>query len=173
MPFALFNSSNTFKGQLPEETTVLVVRKHWITLAMPLFLILVVALIPLVPLAVYPFIALTTYSSLYWFLSSAFWMFLWNLLFFNLMIYSLNTLVITNKRVIETKQIGFFKYNTNEFQKDKIQDVSVKITGILASLLNFGDLEIQTAGAENKFNFTNFPDPEKIKMKILNRVFRH
>ena len=164
MPFPLFTSGNTFKGQLPGETTVLVSRKHWITLAMPLFLIIVAALIPL---AAYSFIALTTYSRLYWFLSSAFWLFLWNLFFFNLMIYSLNTLVVTNRRVIETRQLGFFKYSASEFQKDKIQDVSVKITGILASLLNFGNLEIQTAGTENKFNFTNFPDPEKIKEIIL------
>jgi len=168
MPFPLFTSGNTFKGQLPGETTVLIVRKHWITLVTPLFLILVIALIPL---AAYPFIALTVwynnYSGLYWFLSSALWMFLWNLLFFNLMIYSLNTLVITNKRVVETRQLGFFKYSANEFQKDKIQDVSVKIAGILASLLNFGNLEIQTAGTENKFNFTCFPDPEKIKQTIL------
>jgi hypothetical protein len=168
MPFPLFTSGNTFKGQLPGETTVLIVRKHWITLVIPLFLILVIILVPLIA---YPFIVLTTwyidYSNLYWFLSSAFWMFLWNLFFFNLMIYSLNTLVVTNKRVIETKQFGFFKYSASEFQKDKIQDVSVKITGILASLLNFGNLEIQTAGTENKFNFTNFPDPEKIKGIIL------
>ena len=168
MPFPLFTSGNTFKGQLPGETTVLIVRKHWITLALPLFLVFIIALIPLV---VYPFITLTSwynnFSDLYWFLSSAFWLFLWNLFFFNLMIYSLNTLVVTNKRVIETKQLGFFKYSASEFQKDKIQDVSVKITGILASLLNFGDLEIQTAGTENKFNFTNFPDPEKIKQIIL------
>lgn len=69
--------------------------------------------------------------------------------------------------MIETKQLGFFRYSASEFQKDKIQDVSVKMTGILASFLNFGDLEIQTAGNQNKFNFTNLPDPEKIKQIIL------
>ena len=166
MPFPLFTSNNTFKGQLSEETTILVIRKHWITLALPLFLVLLTALIPII---IYPLITPTLlYFDFYWFLSSAFWFFLWNLFFFNLMIYSLNTLVITNKRVIETKQLGFFKYSANEFQKDKIQDISVKIIGILPSLLNYGNLEIQTAGSENKFNFTNFPDPEKIKQIILN-----
>ncbi|MBU4350792.1 PH domain-containing protein [Patescibacteria group bacterium] len=164
MPFALFISSNTFKGQLPGETTLLVARKHWLTLALPMFLIIITAL---VPLAVYPFLILGTYANLYWFLASAFWFFLWNLLFFNLMIYSLNTVVVTNKRIIATKQLGFFKYSASEFQKDKIQDVSVKMTGILASFLNFGDLEIQTAGSQNKFNFTNLPNPEKIKQIIL------
>ena len=166
MPFPLFTSNNTFKGQLSEETTILVIRKHWITLALPLFLVLLTALIPII---IYPLITPTLlYFDFYWFLSSAFWFFLWNLFFFNLMIYSLNTLVITNKRVIETKQLGFFKYSANEFQKDKIQDISVKIIGILPSLLNYGNLEIQTAGSENKFNFTNFPDPEKIKQIIQN-----
>jgi len=164
MPFALFTSSNTFKGQLSGETTLLVARKHWLTLALPLFLIIIAALIPL---AIYPFLALGSYTNLYWFLASAFWFFLWNLLFFNLMIYFLNTVVVTNKRVIATKQLGFFKYSTSEFQKDKIQDVSVKITGLLASLFNFGDLEIQTAASQNKFNFTNLPNPEKIKQIIL------
>ncbi len=164
MPFALFISNNTFKGQLPGETTLLVVRKHWITLALPLFLIIIIAISPLV---IYPFLALNSYSSPYWFLASVLWLFLWNLLFFNLMIYFLNTIIVTNKRVIETKQLGFFKYSASEFQKDKIQDISVKMTGILASLLIFGDLEIQTASSQNKFNFTSLPDPEKIKQIIL------
>ena len=41
------------------------------------------------------------------------------------------------------------------------------VFAIIYHLIRFGNLEIQTSGTENKFNFTNFPDPEKIKEIIL------
>lgn len=79
------------------------------------------------------------------------------------MIYTLNTIVITNKRVIKNEQSGFFRYASAELDIAKIQDVSVKVHGILAAILRFGDLEIQTAGTQNKFLFDRLPNPEKIK----------
>ena len=50
---------------------------------------------------------------------------------------------------------------------DKIQDISVKITGPLATFLKYGNLEIQTAGAIPKFYFNQFPEPEEIKKIIM------
>jgi len=86
------------------------------------------------------------------------------------MIYSLNTLVITNKRVVENKQMGFFKNIVNEIKLDKVQDVSVKIYGPLASFLNYGNVEVQSAGAVNKFFFKQFPNPKDIKKIISDSV---
>ena len=83
------------------------------------------------------------------------------------MLYSLNTVVVTNKRVMENQQRGFFKYTLNELERDKIQDISIKIEGVFASFLDYGDIEIQTAGAQNKFYFKKLPQPQKIKEIII------
>lgn len=83
------------------------------------------------------------------------------------MIYLLNTLLITNKRIIENTQAGLFRHTINELSTDKIQDISVQTFGPLAALLGYGNIEIQTAGTQAKFRFTFLPDPQKIKQTIF------
>lgn len=83
------------------------------------------------------------------------------------MIYILTCAIVTNKRVIRIETKGFFKYEQAEAELNKIQDISVKIYGIFAGFLNFGDLEIQTAGTIVKFTFPQLPNPEKIKETIM------
>ncbi len=83
------------------------------------------------------------------------------------MIYFLNTVIVTNKRVIQNKQEGFFHHTSNELELNKIQDISVKILGPLATFLDFGDVEIQSAGAKPKFYLDRLPHPKKIKEVIM------
>lgn len=161
-------SKNSFEGQLPEEKTILVIRKHWIILFASLLIINFLAILPFI---IYFFIRLKTwysiFSSLYWFLVTVYFLILWDFLFYQILIYILTTVVITNKRVIMIRQLGLFKYARNETELNKIQDITIKIFGILPTLLNFGDLEIQTAAAEIKFYFDNLPNPQKIKTAIM------
>ena len=146
----------------------MVVRRHWIVLVEPMAIFFIFAVLPwgayllIGSMSWYP-----VFSSFFRFLAAGYLLILWNLLFYNIVIYLLNTVVVTNKRVIENQQKGFFKYTTNELERDKIQDVSVKIYGPLASLLNYGDIEIQTAGTINKFYFYYIPRPQKIKEIIV------
>jgi len=168
MPSRILNSTNSFRGQSAGEQTLLVARRHWIVLFGPIFVLIIAGLIPCV---IYHYINQTNWYNqwldLFWFLMAVYYFFLWDVLFYNLMIYALNTIVITNKRVIKNEQNGFFKYQAAELEIAKIQDVSVKVHGILAAIFHFGDLEIQTAGTQNKFYFDRVPNPEKIKALIM------
>ncbi|MFA5392169.1 MAG: PH domain-containing protein [Candidatus Paceibacterota bacterium] len=169
----LSKSNNSFREQLPEENTILVTRKHWIILLIPMLFILLMAIAP--SIIYHYFLQPSSWFNnnlnlLFRFLTVAYFLILWNIAFYNIMIYSLNTLVITNKRVIENKQMGFFINIVNEIKLDKVQDVSIKIYGALASFLNYGDIEVQSAGAVNKFFFKQFPNPEKIKNIILDSI---
>ena len=161
-------SKNSFEGQLPGEETILLARKHWFYLFTPL---LIISLLALSPLAVYFLVNLFSWyskiSSLFWFLTSLSFLILWNLAFYHIMLYSLNTVILTNKRIIENKQGGFFRHTVNEIELNRIQDVSIKVFGPLAEFLSFGDIEIQSAGAIPKFYFTQLPEPEKLKNIIL------
>jgi membrane protein YdbS with pleckstrin-like domain len=157
-------SKNSFEGQLPDEKVVFLTRKHWFTIFVPLFFAFILAVLPF---ALYFSInSLDFYSvapSVYWFFVSVYFLILWNMTFYSIMIYFLNTLIVTNKRIIENKQKGFFKHTVNELEIDKIQDISVKVFGPLAEFLGFGNIEVQSAGAQAKFFFNQMPDPEKIK----------
>jgi len=161
-------SKNSFEGQLPEEETILLTRKHWLILLFPLASIIFTAIIILGIYFVinsaswYPMI-----SSLYFFLISVSLLVLWTLGFYSIMIYDLNTVIVTNKRIIQNKQKGLFKHSINELELEKIQDISVSISGPLEELLHFGSIEVQSAGAKNKFHFHQLPCPEEIKDKII------
>jgi uncharacterized membrane protein YdbT with pleckstrin-like domain len=171
MPFALTVSANSFKGQLPEEKTVLVTRKHWFVLFFPFWAFIFLAFLPFV---IYFFINNFGWyhylSSLFWFLVMIYFLFLWIGLFYNLMIYILTVAIITNKRLIRIETKGFFKYERAEAELNKIQDISVKIYGIFAGFLNFGDLEVQTAGTIVKFIFPQLPNPQEIKEIIVHQI---
>lgn len=81
--------------------------------------------------------------------------------------YLLNTWIVTDERVIFNKQEGYFRRSVAEFNISKIQDIQVSARGPIATFLNFGDLEAQTAGAQNKFLFKNIPNPLKVKDAIM------
>ena len=167
---AIFSSNNTFRGEGPGEKTLLLTRKHRLNLWGPLYVIIGSSLIPLVLYLLvksadwYPLIA-----PLYTFLVSVFFLFLWNMAFYFLTIYFLNALVVTNKRVIEYEQNGFFNYTSNELEIEKIQDISVRRRGSLSYFLDFGEIEIQSggAGAEKEILVTLVPKPDEIKEVIM------
>lgn len=157
-------SHNTFEYQLPNEKIIRVVRRHWFYLLAPMALIAVSAILPMAAGLLLSFWdGLGEIAGVFWFVAGLYYLFLWNALFFNIMIYLLNTVIITDKRVIENIQSGLYKHAVNELPLDKIQDVTVRVHGMLASFLDFGNIEIQSAGAKTKFTFTCLPNPKDIK----------
>ena len=87
--------------------------------------------------------------------------------------YYLDVLVITQKRIIDINQKGFFKRDVSTLNMDKIEDITILVEGILHTLLNFGTIKIQTAGAEEEFIVDDMPDPNKIKLVIYELQHKH
>lgn len=166
---SIFNfSNNTFKGQIQGENTKLVTRKHWIFLFGPLFLVFVsIVIILTVYFLINNLAWYNKISYLYWFLSTLSLLILWNLAFHHIMIYSLNTVIVTDKRIVENEQRGLFSHHTTEIELDKIQDISAEILGPAAQFLGYGNIEIQSAGSVNKLIFYGFPEPRKIKELVM------
>jgi uncharacterized membrane protein YdbT with pleckstrin-like domain len=81
--------------------------------------------------------------------------------------YYLDTWVITNKRIVDIEQKGFFRRHTGSFRMERIQDVTIEINGILATLLRFGDIHVQTAGESREFVIKGIPKPKRLKEEIL------
>lgn len=92
---------------------------------------------------------------------------MWQTFFRGLMDYYLDTWIITDHRIIDIHQIGLFKRDISELRYSKIQDISVKVDGFWATMLNYGDVIIQTAGAVNEFKFYQIPKPNQVKDRVL------
>ena len=80
--------------------------------------------------------------------------------------YYLDVWIITNKRIIDVEQQGLFKREISFLHMDKIQDVTFKVDGVLATMLNYGNLAVQTAGAEGDFPISGVPNPAVIQDKL-------
>jgi|SRR3989344_1884095 len=87
--------------------------------------------------------------------------------------YYLDVLIVTEKRVIYVEQKGFFSREAATLRLDKIQDISVSVSGILATFFNFGTLKIQSAGEAPEFIIRDIPEPNKVKTTIFDLYGKH
>jgi membrane protein YdbS with pleckstrin-like domain len=167
--FSLFtNTQYTFEGEYPYERVVALLFRHWFVLFIK---VLAYVLLFLIPPAIYLFGGsfLSEYSlgSLFALLITVYYMAWWYGIFYAIAMYLLDTWIITNHRVIDSEQHGFFNRTVAELTLSKIQDVGTRVEGPLATWLKFGNLDIQTAGTNPKFSFKQTPDPVKVKDLLM------
>ncbi len=82
-------------------------------------------------------------------------------------VYRLSYLVVTDKNLIQVTQGGLFTRHVARFTMADVEDVTANQKGIFATLLNYGTLTVQTAGAQDNFNFTYCPDPNRYAKEII------
>lgn len=154
---------NYFIKHLKEgEEIVAIVRRYYLTYAFQIFISAMLILIPF--FLMYPLFRWGGWGALVFFL----------LLIFGLgnalrqtVIFFLNALVITRDRILDFDQKGMFERVVSESTYDKIQDVSFRIKGVIPTLFNYGDLEIQTAGTQANLEIKNIAQPQKIQNIII------
>lgn len=80
---------------------------------------------------------------------------------------------ITDRRIIRVDQVRLFHRQTGSFRLERLQDMNVEINGIIATLLDFGTIEAQTAsGSEKEFRAPYIPKPRELKALILKEADR-
>ncbi len=156
-----------------QERVVAVVRHHWWVLfrqiaGLVLFFVLPFFLIPIVFLfasqgGILP--ALPGGTVL--FFASAWALIMWNLLFARWTDYYYDIWIITNWRIIDIDQVGFFKRNVATLLTlDHIEDIETNMNGVIGNILNFGHVQVQTAAAEREFNIDDVPSPTWVEQTI-------
>lgn len=155
----------------PGEKIVLKVRRHKFSLFLEcLFLVVFIILPPLVYIlggtVDYSFRLPGNTFFLFMFLYSSALLFAWILFFVIWTNYYLDVLIVTDKRIIDVEQKGFFHRELSTLRLDKIQDITVTVSGILATFLDFGTMRIQTAGESTEFVMRDVPEPNRVKSII-------
>lgn len=84
----------------------------------------------------------------------------------------LDVWVITNKRILNIEQFGLFSRTEAEHQLSVIQDVTTEVHGIFATMLNYGDVQIQTASESQGVIFRQIPEPYFAKKIISDMIER-
>jgi membrane protein YdbS with pleckstrin-like domain len=165
----------------PGEMVLVEARKHWFVFTIEL---LPFAALAILPFAISPMIErvpqLAPYASFasmsegasraalaIWLL--AVWTASWG--FFTR--YYLHVWVLTNLRVVEVTQHGFFSREVSSMLLARVQDVTTEVSGVLFSLLGIGNIHVQSAGAVDEFHMNGVGEPEKLRDLILSHTSRH
>ncbi len=99
------------------------------------------------------------------------WIFVvWNLIFVVWTDYYLDIFVITNKHLIDIEQKGLFRREVSILNLKNIQDITTDITGLIATIIGFGDLKIQSAGSRREFIIKEINKPEMVRTKIKEAI---
>jgi len=154
----------------PEEEVLLIVRKHWFIHFVDSLSIIIVGIIPFIFVAmVAPFVsvhpAVPAFFTAVWLLA------IWMMLFTVWTNYYLDIWIVTDKRIVNIDQIHLFKRDVSTLRIERVQDIKVEMHGFFATIFNFGNLQIQTAGPEASFYLIKgIPDPSYVRNSILERV---
>lgn len=98
---------------------------------------------------------------------SVYLLFIWLLFFFSIIDYFLDIWIITDKRIIDIQQNGFFSRAISEQMVAKIQDISSDTHGFWPTVWKYGNLTVQTAAQTNKFYFEEISNPEEVRDLLI------
>jgi hypothetical protein len=74
--------------------------------------------------------------------------------------------VITNQRVIDSTKKHWFHLQMSTADLVDVQDMTVKRSGFLNTMFDFGDIECETAGAVPKFALRGVPRPREVQAMV-------
>lgn len=158
----------------PGEKKIAVFRKHWFYLALEAFLFALIAILPY--LMVYfgethfDISIPDRFVPLYELFYSLWLVFVWVGFFVSITNYLLDIWILTSERLIDIEQFGLFSRRISTLQIDKIQDVTVAVSGVIEEIISSGNVSVQTAGETHEFHIPHAQDPEKMKERILTVV---
>jgi len=151
------------------EKIVVRAHKHWFVYVVQILPFSLFSIIPIV----YFFVAGTpiesTGPSLPLFFSGVLYLILWILLFISWTDYYLDVFILTDRRVMYISQKSLFTRKISTSRLDRVQDVSIEVSGMMPTFLNYGDIFIQTAAEDREFIIHDIPNPDVIKDKILSK----
>jgi len=78
-----------------------------------------------------------------------------------------NVLIFTNLHLIQVEQLAIFQRRVSQLSFLRVEDVTGRRVGFLQTVFNFGDVEVQSAGEQEKFIFHNAPNPELLADEAL------
>jgi len=82
-------------------------------------------------------------------------------------VYRQNYLLLTNLHLIQVVQQGLFSREVSQLSLARVQDVTGRRSGLLATIMNFGEVIVQTAGERDEFVFNNAPNPQQLADRFL------
>lgn len=163
--FATHPSHLRFENQEKNETVILFLRQHLITLVpwacigallliVPTFIFPLV--IKLISTSIHIPVGYVIIGTIFWYIAS------FGLVFSKFVYWFFNIFIVTNERIIDIDFVNLLYKDVSETQLSRVQDISYQTRGIFATMFDYGDVTIQTAGEVPNFAFEIVPKPSQV-----------
>ncbi len=160
-----------FQGQHENEQILMVIHRHWFNILVHLGSIVILSVVLLGSISFLPtlFPEAATGQNLFFFsfAQNTLLLFLWLFGFLVWIDYYFDVWIITNERIVNIEQKGLFTRHISELRFSRIQDVTSSVSGLVPTMLNFGDVYVQTAAEEERFVFRQVADPFAVKDEVM------
>jgi len=148
-----------FEGQRPDEKVLFVFRRHIIAMRKGFYLLLIPFAISAVPPLIWQ-------DNLELFLLPIGGLALGLILFFyHFIMWYFTIYIVTNQRLRQVTQKGFFGKDVIELRLSKIQNISYNIPGFTGEVLGFGTIVIQTFVGDLVIHQVEHPDKTYNKLQ--------
>ena len=154
-----------FETQEKKEKILLLLRRHWLTnipwMLIASLMVFAPRLLRIIPIFDFLPARFLTITLIAWY------MFVIAFVLEKSLSWLFNVNIITDERVVDIDFPSMLYRDISSTKIDQTQDVTVRVGGFIRSLLNYGDVQIQTAGAELEICFEDIPNPGQVA-KLLN-----
>jgi len=158
--FCYYPTHVNFIGADKEEKIVLLLRRHPITNVKWIVVAILMLLAPLVfsfaPFLVNLTIGIQISLLLFWYLVT------FAFIFEEFLSWFFNVYIVTDERVFDVDFHNLVYREITDANLDQIQDVTVRVGGVLRTLFDYGDILIQTASELPQVEFEAVPYPDRI-----------
>lgn len=159
-----------------QEEIIAVIHRNWFYLFTQYVAILLMTAVLVLGFVfvpkVFPVMGSGEFRLFFLFAENVFTLALWIMAFLIWIDYYFDVWIITSERIINVEQKGMFSRRVSELSYAKIQDITTEVLGFLPSMLNYGDVYVQTAGEQERFIFRTVSDPYHIKNLIAQQQQR-
>ena len=174
MPSKIMVTNSKFVSILDDENVFMVAHRNWFHIAQQYFMLVGIGVLFFVATILLPMLfpsivggqlgqilklAETFFALVFWVYGFLIWI-----------DYYYDLWIITDKRLINIEQDGLFSRRTSELDYSKVQDITVDIKGFFPTMLNYGDVQVQTAGEDENFLFRTISNPLAVKTLIMKQV---
>jgi uncharacterized membrane protein YdbT with pleckstrin-like domain len=90
-----------------------------------------------------------------------------SIIFVGWYVFRRNLLIFTNAHLVIIDQLSLFNRRVSQLSFLRVEDVTGRRAGLIHTLFNYGDVQVQSAGEQEKFIFRNAPHPEALADEAL------
>lgn len=166
--------SHTVFNILPDEQVLITLHKHWFMLVRDAGgIVLIGACVPVIGSVLLGGLGVVSnHTAILFVFGMAAWLLLvWMMLAIKWTNHYLDMWVVTDRRIVHVEQIRLFAREVNTVSLERVQDATVLYSGFLETVLDFGTIHIQSAGADMHEMFMHgMPQPNDIKQLMLGLV---